>query len=177
MEFEQAYKKFLDGTASDEEVQFVRTEIAKARKLTEIIDNERPEVISEADGNAYKKAAKKHGLKTILTTIVVAVLAIALIGGAAVLIVHAISTNNADGNSKITREEARSLAISYVEENYGDVPGEIFVEDVDCDLESGFDIGKAYYEYSVDLRKGGLEFEIEINGRTGEITYVDVDDD
>ena len=39
MDFEKAYKKFLDGTATDEEVQFVRTEIAKARKLTEIIDN------------------------------------------------------------------------------------------------------------------------------------------
>ena len=36
MDFEKAYKKFLDGTATDEEVQFVRTEIAKARKLTKL---------------------------------------------------------------------------------------------------------------------------------------------
>ena len=177
MDFEKAYKKFLDGTATDEEVQFVRTEIAKARKLTESIDNEATNVISEADGGAYKKAAKKHSLKTILTTVVVAILAIAIIGGAAVLIVHSIRSNNADGNTRITREQARELAISYVEENYADVPGSIFVEDIDCDLESGFDIGKAYYEYSVELSKGSLEFEVEINGRTGEIIYVDVDDD
>ena len=177
MDFEKAYKKFLDGTATDEEVQFVRTEIAKARKLTEIIDNEAPNVISEADGGAYKKAAKKHSLTTILTTVVVAILAIAIIGGAAVLIVHSIRSNNADGNTRITREQARELAISYVEENYADVPGSIFVEDIDCDLESGFDISKSYYEYSVELSKGSLECEVEINGRTGEIIYVDVDDD
>ena len=48
MDFEKAYKKFLDGTATDEEVQFVRTEIAKARKLTEIIDNEAPSVVLTA---------------------------------------------------------------------------------------------------------------------------------
>ena len=119
----------------------------------------------------------KHSFKAIVTTVVVVILAIAIIGGAAVLIVHSIRSNNADGNTRITREQARELAISYVEENYADVPGSIFVEDIDCDLESGFDIGKAYYEYSVELSKGSLEFEVEINGRTGEIIYVDVDDD
>lgn len=177
MDFEKAYQKFLDGTASDEEVEFVRSEIKKARKLTEIIDRESPSVVAEASDEAYKKAAKKHRTKTIVTIVLVSILAIAILAAAAVLIIHSLTADNAGNNTRMTRDEARELAISYIEEHYADVPGEIFVEDVDCDLESGLDIGKAYYEYSVDIKKGSMEFEVEINGHTGEIIYVDADYD
>ncbi len=177
MDFEKAYQKFLDGTASDEEVEFVRSEIKKARKLTEIIDRESPSVVAEASDEAYKKAAKKHRTKTIITIVFVSLLAIAILAAAAVLIIHGVTTDKADTNTRMSRDEARELAISYIEENYADVPGEIFVEDVECDLESGLDIGKAYYEYSVELKKGNMEFEVEINGHTGEIIYVDADYD
>lgn len=177
MDFEKAYQKFLDGTASDEEVEFVRSEIKKARKLTEIIDKERPEVISEASDEAYKKAAKKHRTKTIITTVIISLLAIALIACIALLVLRGVTNENAESNTRITEAEAKEIAISYVEEHYADVVGDIFVEDVECDVESGLDIDKAYYEYEVELKKGNMEFDIEINGHTGEIIYVDADYD
>lgn len=177
MEFEKAYQKFLDGTASDEEVEFVRSEIKKARKLTEIIDKDNPNVISEASDDTYKKAAKKHRVKNIVTIAIVSLLALALLAAIAFFVLRGMTTESADANTRISRDEARDIAIGYIEENYGNVLGDIFVEDVDCDLESGLDIGKAYYEYSVELRKGNMEFEVEINGHTGEIIYVDADYD
>ena len=42
MDFENAYQKFLDGTATPEEVEFVRSEIRKAKELSEIIDMAKP---------------------------------------------------------------------------------------------------------------------------------------
>lgn len=177
MDFEKAYQKFLNGTASDEEVEFVRSEIKKARKLTEIIDNERPDVISEASDGAYKKAVKKHRTKTIVTTVIISLLAIALIVCIALLVLRGVTNENAEANTRITEAEAKELAIKYVEENYPDVVGDIFVEDIDCDLESGLDVEKAYYEYEVEIKKGNMEFDVEINGHTGEIIYVDVDID
>lgn len=177
MDFEKAYQNFLDGTASDEEVEFVRSEIKKARKLTEIIDKERPDVISEASDDAYKKAAKKHRTKTIVTTVIISLLAIALIACIALLVLRGVTSENAEANTRITEDEARQIAINYVEEHYPDVIGDIFVEDIDCDLESGLDIDKAYYEYEVEIKKGNMEFDVEINGHTGEVIYVDADFD
>ena len=37
MDFENAYKKYKDGVATDEETAFVEQELEKARKMTELI--------------------------------------------------------------------------------------------------------------------------------------------
>ena len=55
MDFENAYQKFLDGTATPEEVEFVRSEIRKAKELSEIIDMGKTDVIKKADDEKSKR--------------------------------------------------------------------------------------------------------------------------
>ena len=38
MDFESVYKKYVEGTANDEEKAFVEQELDKAQKMAEIID-------------------------------------------------------------------------------------------------------------------------------------------
>lgn len=65
MDFESAYKKYKDGTATDEEISFVEQELEKAKKMTEIIDSyesSRP-IESECDVQTIKKAQKRFAKK------------------------------------------------------------------------------------------------------------------
>ena len=59
MDFEKAYQNFLDGTATEEEIEFVRAEIKKAQALNDVIDNARGEsAVKPADKNAVISAIK-----------------------------------------------------------------------------------------------------------------------
>lgn len=55
MDFENAYQKFLDGTATPEEVEFVRSEIRKAKELSEIIDMGKTDVIKKPTTKKSKR--------------------------------------------------------------------------------------------------------------------------
>lgn len=81
MEFEKAYQKFLDGTATPEEVEFVRTEIKKAKELSEIIDMQKKDVIKSADDSKVKKEAKRFSLKMALTTVCIVLVTLAVAAG------------------------------------------------------------------------------------------------
>ena len=59
MDFEKAYQKFLDGSASPEELEFVRSEMAKANAINEVLDNIKKEgAIKEAEEEKVKEAIK-----------------------------------------------------------------------------------------------------------------------
>lgn len=86
MSFETLYEKYMNGTASEEERVYVEEEIAKARKLGEILeaaekdkaksaspsggaDGENvcfaPEdILEDADAEQVKKARKRHRIRS-----------------------------------------------------------------------------------------------------------------
>ena len=83
MSFEKLYEKYRNGTASEEEIAYVEEEIAKARKLGEILEASEKEkgailpcgkeneksaangIFADADAEQVKKARKKHRLREI----------------------------------------------------------------------------------------------------------------
>ncbi len=87
MSFEKLYEKYRNGTASEEEIAYVEEEIAKARKLGEILEssengkgailpcgkeNEKSAangIFADADAEQVKKARKKHRLRSSVLTL------------------------------------------------------------------------------------------------------------
>jgi len=59
MDFEKAYQKFLDGTATAEEVEFVRSEMKKASAVNDILNQVKTEGATKtADLETVKNAVK-----------------------------------------------------------------------------------------------------------------------
>ena len=65
MDFENAYKKYKDGVATDEETAFVEQELEKARKMTEFIDayESKKAISDDCDEDKIRRAQKKYAKK------------------------------------------------------------------------------------------------------------------
>ena len=89
MNFDQVYEKYINGTATEKEKAYIESEIAKARKLSEIIDRmDAQRVIEPADADKVRKAAKtmkkKFGLRVLIISIsALLVLALVAVGSVA----------------------------------------------------------------------------------------------
>ena len=87
MSFEKIYEKYTLGTATEEEKKFVEEEIAKARKLSEIIDGKKTDgaILADADVATIKKARKRHSVKFALKALAIS-LAVAVTAVGAVVV-------------------------------------------------------------------------------------------
>lgn len=177
MDFEKAYQKFLDGTATPEEIEFVRSEINHARKLTAVIDGDRRGITTEADSEKVKKAAKKFNFRMTVKTVIIVVLSVVIVTGAVLGAFFGVSVSSAKRNTKITAEDAERIALAYAEENFPEETGATYVKDTDRDIEIKGEITKSYYIYGVELSRGLLEIDVEISGKTGEIIYAHAERD
>ena len=164
MDFENAYQKFLDGTATPEEVEFVRSEIRKAKELSEIIDMGKADVIKKADDEKVKKAAKKFSLKMAITTVcIVLVTLVVAVGGAK------------RNTSVVSQEEVKQIALDYIKTELN-IDEEAIGWKIERDLEMTSKLKNSYYIYEVDVNTSrGKEIELEIDGRNGKVIYVEVD--
>ena len=177
MNFEQAYQKFLNGTATEEEIEFVREEMKKASAVNDVLQNANKEsVTNEAEEGKIKTIIKKHNLKnTIKIFIIVACSLVfaALVAGISIAIPV---FKNAKENCKYTEQQAEQIAIEYVVENYSANAENVTVRKVDRDLEVYGRIKNARYVYVLDVYNGvdGV-IEIEIDSKTGQIIDVDRD--
>ena len=82
MDFEKAYEKFLNGTASPEEVEFVRGEMKKANDVNNILSNVKKEGATEAaEKETVRRAIKSYWKKDTVRILILAcasVLALAI---------------------------------------------------------------------------------------------------
>ena len=59
MNFEDAYKKLQEGTATDEEAAFVARELENVRKISALLENPSSDsIIAKADTDTVQKARK-----------------------------------------------------------------------------------------------------------------------
>ena len=63
MKFDEAYEKVLNGTATEEEKEYVREQVRKAEKIESLLSEEREPVTVTADAETIKKARKQVTLK------------------------------------------------------------------------------------------------------------------
>ena len=170
MDFENAYQKFLDGTATPEEVEFVRSEIRKAKELSEIIDMGKTDVIKKADDEKVKKAAKKFSLKMAVTTVCIVLVTLVVAAGIVLGSVFGVAVGGAKRNtSVVSQEEVKQIALDYIKTELN-IDEEAIGWKIERDLEM------TYYIYEVDVNTSrGKEIELEIDGRNGKVIYVEVD--
>lgn len=175
MDFEKAYQKFLNGTASPEEMEFVRSEMKKANDINDILTNVKNEgATNTAEKETVKKAMrtywKKDTLK-ILLIVLSSMLVIAIGIGCAIGIPI---LSNAKNNVNYTEEQARSIAIEYLAPKYPASAEKIEVYRVERELEVEGRIKNARYIYILDVYNGvNNVLEIEIDSKTGNIIEVD----
>ena len=175
MDFEKAYQKFIDGTASPEEVEFVRSEMKKANDINSILTNVKNEgATNNAEKETVKKAMKTYRKKDTLKILLIvcsSILVLAIGIGCAVGIPI---LSNAKSNLNFTWEEAESIAIAYMASEYPETSGKIEVRRVEKELEVDGRIKNARYIYVLDVYNGKNNvFEIEIDSKTGNIIEVD----
>ena len=179
MDFEKAYQKFLNGTASPEETEFVRSEMKKASAVNDILDNVKKEgATKEACGDKVHKAIKKYNVKTTVRIAVVVASALLILSIFAALAVAIPVFSNARDNVNYSKDQAREIAIQYVAEKYPENADKVSVRRIEKDVEVYGRLKNARYIYVLDVYNGDNRvIEIEVDSKSGEIVDVDIDDD
>ena len=183
MNYEEAFRHYREGTATEEEKAFGQEEIAKAKALSSLMDDQglavKPAPIKEADAKEVKDAKQhlvwKRVLAGLLAVIVLLVALGAILGG-----VFGSAAAYANDNIAVSRAEARDIAAEFAMEDaarrgYTVEGNGYYVEsereiDERCNFEG--DLKSSYYSYKGDVTcytTDGyeLEYEIEVNSHTG----------
>lgn len=176
MDFEKAYQRFLDGTATDEEVEFVRSEIKKAKELSEIIDIQKKDVIKSADDVKVKKAAKKFSIKMALATVCIVVATLVVVSGVVLGSIFGVAISSAKKNTIVERGQVRQIAEEYIATEQLAVDESTIGFELERDLEITSALKNSYYTYEVKINTSrGKEIELIIDGRNGKVIYAEVD--
>ena len=83
MNYEDAFKNYENGTATEEEKAFVKAELAKAKSLGNMLEAEvveEPSPITEAEVTEIKKAKKQFKIKHILFALGALALVVIMVG-------------------------------------------------------------------------------------------------
>ena len=178
MDFKETYKKYLDGTATDEEKAFVESEIERARLVnSEVIAATK--VSETKPQETKKKKSFRHTLKTIIISVVVFVIA-SLITFATF---YSIIFSNALDNIKVKPEEAKAAALeeAYKEAKYHygyNGPMEMLVAEQELDtreLVFKIPLSKCHYVYEFEFVAGNVEIDVQVNSATGNCVITGID--
>ena len=83
MNFKEAYDHFLEGTATDGEIEFVREEMKRAREIDAILESVPDSgIFNEAEPEAIKKARKQFNFKNTIRIIIVVICVLAFLAAA-----------------------------------------------------------------------------------------------
>lgn len=179
MNFEDAFKHYKEGTATEEERQLVLDELAKAKALSSLMDDDalavNPAPVAEADINEIKAAKKQFKAKNLIIALgsICAVLVVigAILGG---VFGYAASC----AKKQIVYDKPQCIALAKTELiafiNNSPMPllpineTNLRVDDVDADFHFEADLGDSYYSYKVELETpDGTDYVVNIDTRTG----------
>ena len=178
MNFEDAYQKLREGTATDEEAAFVARELENVRKISAILDD--PGLsdpgIQKAEAETVHRARKAFNRKTLIRTIVIVLCSLLVIAAIVCGILFIPSTISASGKLKITKEQAVEAAYACLVEQVGkEGAGTYYVDYAHRHLRYVGGIFDAIYVYKVEFEDAhGREYEIEVNGNSGYTVIRDI---
>ena len=180
MNFEEAYKKYKDGSADDKEKAFVEAEIEKARKISALLDSETDEennhddeLLEEADSELIKKAKKAFMKKTTLRTIIIVVLSIVVIAGLVAGVIFGTAYYFASSNTEITEDEATEIGMECMAEYVGTNEG-IVVRSVERELEPELKLNDSIFVYDLHIQFEDRQYKIEVSSVSGYAKVVDI---
>lgn len=179
MNFEDAYQKLREGTATDEELAFVARELENVRKISAILDDPSASDpgIRRAELETVQKARKAFNRKTLLRTVVIALCSLFAVAAIVCAILFIPSNISASGKLKITKEQAVEKAYACLVEQVGEESaGTYYVDYAHRHLRYVGGVFDAIYVYKVEFEDaGGREYEIEVNGNSGYTVIRDID--
>ncbi|MBE5960902.1 MAG: hypothetical protein E7256_05880 [Lachnospiraceae bacterium] len=168
-------------------------------------ENKPEEVIVDMQEKETEMKFKKPGKKTLRRVILGAVLAVVLVGGGAFAVEYVeagheakaaeaaytitLSQAQAEGTTVITMDEAKQIAFEAAGVTEADVR---FLEtqlDLNQDMDDRYDLDDRYdtddrddrdsdngkMAYEIEFRYNGLEYDFEIDAKTGDILSYEVD--
>jgi len=176
MDFERAYQNFLDGTATNEEIEFVRQEMAKAKEINSIIDNVNDgDKIAKAEQDEVKKAVRKFKIKDTIKIFVIAIVSLVVVAGITLASILIPAYNNANDNVNYSAKEAKQKAIDKVieyvlAENPNANTDKIRIIEFEKEFEYSGSAKRAHYVYVIEVYDGvDTVYEIEVNAKTGNL--------
>ena len=175
MDFEKAYQKFINGTATEEETEFVRSEMKKANDVNNILTSVKSEgATSTALRDTVKKAMKRYWRKDTLKILIIVLSSMLVLAIGATAAIGIPILTAAQDNMNYTVDEAKAIAIEHIADAYPEAKGEIEVYRVERELDVEGRIRHARYVYIFDVYNGvDNVIEIEIDSKTGKIIDVD----
>ena len=195
MNYDDAFKHYKEGTANDEEKEFVKQEIAKARALASLLEDDSVSAnaaeIKRADAEEIKAAKKEfswRGMLIGLIAMIVLIVAVGVVLGC----VFGAAAGYANGSIAVTKEEAveYAKAAAYADatdpKKFGQAvfvgDNTFFLDEKYSDIDRKFNIEanlqQSYYTYSIEVKgydENGFEWEykIGVDTRTGNCIVLD----
>ena len=179
MNFEEAYQKLREGTATDEEAAFVARELENVRKISAILDN--PALsdpgIGRAEAATVQKARKSFNQKTLIRTVIIVLCSLLAVAAIICAILFIPSNVSAAGKQKYTKDQAVDRAYACLVEQVGEEQAQHFYVDyAHRHLRYVGSIFDAIYVYKVEFEDVyGREYEIEVNSNSGYAVIRDID--
>ena len=191
MNYEEAFRHYREGTATDEEKAFVLDELAKAKALSSLLDDEGLAVkrapIKEAEAKDVKEA--KHDLvwKRVLAGLIAIAVIVVVIGAVLGGVFGAAAAYGRD-NILLDRAEAIAVAEEFARSDAASrkyTPDRV-ITDLPQDVEDKFnfetDLKSSYYSYEVDVTVWTaegyeLDYEVMVNAHTGSPSLKELDID
>ena len=177
LNFDELYEKYKNGNATDEECEYVEAEIAKARRLAAIIDEQDGKrVIEPAKEEQVKKSVLGFMRHTKRRVALIATISLILLIAIGIGSFYGFAAIKASNRSVCDRDEAIELVKKWMHNTHEGIDlNDIRVIEVDTDLALHHGFSKVFFEYDVEIEYKGEEYEFWINSASGEIRLVDRD--
>ncbi len=181
MNFEEAYRKLREGTATDEEAAFVARELENVRKISSILDA--PDLsdpgIDRAEMATVQQARKSFNRKSLVRTITVVLCSLLALAAIVCGVLFIPSNISASRKATLSKEQAVAAAYALLEEEVGQEDAKKFYVDyANRHLRYTGSIFQGVYIYKVEFQDNrDREFEIEVNSSSGYTVIRDIDMD
>lgn len=157
--------------AASEKIEDLAEEEAPKKRLKKEKGAKKGPTIEPASEESMKRLLRRHRIIQVIIGVVTVLVVLAVVWGGRTFMVM----ENASKNTNVSREQAIEIAKDLVIEEHGASSSSIVVTDVESHLNTGDGMNHATRIYEIDLRDGTNEYEIRVNGRTGETHLTDMD--
>ena len=171
MNFEELYKKYKEGSATEQERALVLKEIEAARRVSELLEKDQPQggvQIAPADRDTVKRAKKAFDLRTTVRTVVICAICVAVLGALVCAAVFGTALVSAHRAKNLTEEQAIDAAKALLATHVvGSTPTEMIVSEVENELDLYVKLTDTVYIYEIKLLLGEYEYQVDVSAKTG----------
>lgn len=185
MNFDEAFKHYQEGTATDEEKAYVKEQFAVANSFFQDDSKLNAAPVKEAGADEVKKAKKKFKWRYLIVpacVIIGSLIIVATILGGVFGYAASCAKKSISYKRNMCADNAKQAAYAFVQDRNVQTaielrsPYDFKVDDIDAEFNyNGRRLEDSYYSYFIELEFSNFEIELEVDSRTGECRVVDFD--